>query len=565
MFCSKGLGVLLGVALIAAGCGGDSGEEADGTTTTVASIAPPSVAATAVTEMPATTAISPPNTAEPAASATTEATDTEATTTECDIEPYQDPRGSIFQEHQNKIDRCHPFQPLDALCLPQSQPDVPLEATDRGITESSISIVHLRTKLEDLASLGFATDVGDPTKMFETFVWYVNNVCGGVHGRQIDLSLIEVSPTANNVDALRNAACIEAKEDRNAVLVLNSTGFSGTANFCFAEQDPKVAFISSQALLTEYLERGEGRLVTLALAAEESLQILVQTVLAEGLLEGKTVGVVGSDSPGEGGEAVVSLVALLRDAGVNVAVYDTIGCGGQLMCLDGTTQSVGNLIDEDVDVLFPTLNTLSLPGYIAEMVNQGFEPGDITFYNSNFAAQARDIVASKVVEFGGEDAGRLYNGTIIIDEADTGGRIEDDYMPAQFNQMCYDTYLEYHENVPGNENLDDPPHDAYDPDENNSFGMVAHVCSFVRLAMRAIYDAGPNPTREDIYEALVNLGPIDSNDMFPHTIRPDKWQSADVVHKMVFTYPCAAGEEFATDSGTCIINAPDDEWVLVER
>lgn len=549
----KVLGVLLGLALIAAGCGGDSGDEAGITTTTEVSVTN-TTATTAAAKVPA--ADSEPTDVMP--SSTTE------TGGGCD-ETFQDPRGGIFQEHQDKMDRCHPFQSLDAFCLSQDTPDVSLEATDRGITEDSISFVHLRTTLEDLASLGFATDVGDPTKMFETFVWYVNNVCGGVHGRQIDLSLIEVPPTGSDVDALRNAACIEATEDRDAVIVLNSTGFSGTANLCFAEQDPKVAFISSQNMQLEYLERGEGRLIALALALEESLQFLAQAVIAEGLLEGKTVGVLGTDSPGEGGEVVENFVALLRDAGVNVAVYDTIGCAGGLMCTDGTTESVSNLVEKNVDVLFPTLNTLSLPNYIGEMVRQGFEPGDITFYNSNAASQARDIVASKIVQFGGEDAGRLYNGTVIIDEADTGARLEDDYAPAKFNQMCYDTYLEYHENVLGNEDLNDPPHDAYDPDENTPFGMVAQVCAFMRVALRAVYDAGPNPTREDIYEALLNLGPIDSNGMFPHTIRPGKTQSADVIHKMIFTYPCAAGEEFATDQGTCIVNAPDDEWRLVER
>ena len=564
----KVLGVLLGMALVAAGCGGDSGDEAEGTTTTEVSVANETVTTTS-----AATATAPAEASEPtdASSLGTSEAESSVSTTAvaasggCDIEPFQDSRGGIFQEHQDKMDRCHPFQSLDEFCLAQDPPDVPLEATDKGITGDSISFVHLRTTLEDLESLGFATDVGDPTKMFETFVWYVNNVCGGVHGRQIDLSLIEVPVTGSDVDALRNAACIEATEDRDAVIVLNSTGFSGTANLCFAEQDPKVAFVSSQNMPLEYLERGEGRLIALSLALEESLQFLAQAVIAEGLLEGKTVGVLGTDSPGEGGEAVRNFVSLLEDAGVNVAVYDTIGCAGGLMCTDGTIESVSNLIEENVDVLFPTLNTLSLPNYIGEMVRQGFEPGDITFYNSNASSQARDIVASKIVQFGGEDAGRLYDGTVIIDEADTGARLEDDYAPNRFNQMCYDTYLEHHENVPGDEDLNDPPHDAYDPDGNTPFGMVAQVCSFMRVALRAVYDAGPNPTREEIYEALLNLGPIDSNGMFPHTIRPGKTQSADVIHKMIFSYPCAAGEEFATDQGTCIMNAPDDEWRLVER
>ena len=486
----------------------------------------------------------------------------EESASEC--EPYQDPRGGIFQEFQNQFDRCHPFQSLDAFCLPHDLPEVEREATDDGITADSISIVHLRTQLEDLASLGFFTPVGDPTKMFETYVWYVNNVCGGVNGRMLDLSLVEVPGNAPELDALRNAACIEATEDRDAVLVLNSSGFQGSANLCLVE-DHDSAFISTQGQLSEYVERGEGRLVTLSPTLDESSRFLVQRLLQTGELEGKTIGVVVPDTPGQQEAARAGLVDTLEGAGFEVAVFDVIGCGGGSVCTDGMSESVSNMIDNDVEVLFPGLNVISLPQYLAEMVRQGFEPGDITFYNSDFNSQAGNLVTSKIVQFGQAPAGELYNGTIIVDDADTAAFMRPDYEETPFTKMCHDTYVEYHENAPGNEELDDPPHDPRDPAQNSPYGMVATVCTEMRIALRAIYDAGPNPTREDIFRELENLGAIDSNNMLPFSIRPGKPQASDAVHTTRFSYPCEVGERFATEFGTCIVDIENDEWILVER
>lgn len=557
--------VVASLALVAAACGGDDDDDAtpEATTTTQAPSA----------SEPTTTTATPSgggdggesSSGEGESGSTDEGEDGspgEESVPEC--EPYQDPRGGIFQEFQNEFDRCHPFQSLDEFCLAHDVPDVERVATDDGITADSISIVHLRTELEGLADIGFATPIGDPTKMFETFVWYVNNVCGGVNGRMLDLHLVEVPATGSDVDALRNAACIEATEDRQGVLVLNSSGFQGSANLCLVE-DHYSAFISTQGQLQGWVDRGEGRLVTLSPTLDESGRFLIQRLLETGELEGKTIGVVVPDTPGQQEAAEAGLVDPLEEAGFEIAVFDVLGCSGGPACTEGMSESVSNMIDEGVEVLFPGLNVISLPQYLAEMVRQGFEHGDITFYNSDFNSQAGNLVTSKIVEFGQAPAGELYNGTIIVDDADTAAFIRPDYEETPFNKMCHDTYVEYHENAPGNEELDDPPHDPRDPAQNSPYGMVATVCTEMRVAMRALYDAGANPTRESIYNALENLGAIDSNNMLPFSIRPGKPQASDAVHTTRFSYPCEAGERFATSAGTCIVDVENDEWVLVER
>ena len=485
---------------------------------------------------------------------------------ECDIEPYQDPRGGIFQDYQNQINRCHPFQPLDAFCMPHDVPAVERVATDPGITADSITLVHLRTRLEELAGLGFATPIGDPTLMFNTFAWYVNNVCGGVNGRMIDMQLVEVPASGSDVDAQRNAGCIEATEDRNAVIIMNSTGFQGSANLCIVEEH-ETMFISTQAQTEEYVNRGEGRLIMTSPTLEEAVRIATNVLLDSGELEGKTIGAIAPDTPGQPEAVLNGLVNPLREAGYDVPVFDVIGCGGTVVCAEGASESVINLIENDVEVVFVNMNIISNPQYIAEMARQGIEPGDIQFIGSNFNSMSSDLVSSKVVEFGQEPAGNLYNGTQMIVTNDPAAFLYRDNYPVEFNKMCSTTLDENFQNAEGDENLLDPPYDPFTraDDGASAYGMVINVCQQMRIAMRAIYDAGPNPTRQDIYEAMLNLGAMDSSSMLPYSITPDKTQAPDAYHRVIFTYPCEAGEEFATEEGTCLVNAPNDEWQLIPR
>ena len=536
---------LLCLALAAAACG-DSESTNNGTTSTTE---------TTATSLPVLEA--------------TSTTEVEVTESQCP--KYEDPRGSIFQAYQNEFDRCHPFQSLDVFCTEHDAPSEALQATDTGITEDAITLVHIRSRLEQLASIGFATDVGDPARMFNTFAWYVNEMCGGVHGRKIDLKLVEVDSLGGgtSIDALRNAACISATEDHNAVIVMNSSGFQGTANLCIAEEH-ETAFISTQGQNSEFIDRGEERLISMSPTLEESLSFLVAVLQSKGALDGKTIGVVAPDTPGQKESVERGLIDPLEAAGIEVAEFSVIGCGGQTSCSEGNSESVRSMREKGVDVIFPTLNVVSLPQYLGEMVSQGFEPGDVQFYNSDFNSQASNTVVNKIIIFGGAAAGELYNGAIIVDDADPAAFHEPGWEPRQFNKMCADVYDTYNEEVEGNEDLTQPPHDPYDPNGNTPHGMIVTICSQMRVALRAIYDAGPNPSREDIYMAMSNLGAIDFNNMVPNSIEPGKPQTTDVVHTLQFTYPCASGAKFAVipdgqTDGTCIVNAPGDEWLNVSR
>ena len=461
---------------------------------------------------------------------------------------YDDPRDGVFDEFQAGFDRGdHPFTQIDALCLPHPAAENRV-ATDPGIEADSITLVHLRSRLEDLIGFGFAVPVGDPAEMFETFAAVINEQCGGIRGRMIDLRTIEFTVMGATVDADRNAACIQATEDYNGVILLNSSGLQGSANLCIVE-DHQTAFISTQGQSEEFMARGKDLLVSLSPTLEESLRFLARDLIAKGALEGRTIGVAAPDTPGQYEATQTGLVEELEAAGIEVAVFDVIGCGGQVSCTEGLSESVQRLRDAGVDVFFNVLNILSAPSYIAEMVAQGFEPGDVQFYASDFNSQAGELVTSKIVAFGGQAAGDLYNGAIIVDDANTGAYRLDGYEPLAYNEMCNDVYGA---NSPSGAN-----HESVDRSSGSSaYGMVATVCDIVRIAARAVYDAGDNPTRQDIYAAMADLGPIDSNEMLPFSIRPGKTQAPDAIHTLVFESPCTKDAPFGAE-GICVYPIDD--------
>ncbi|MCY3785476.1 MAG: ABC transporter substrate-binding protein, partial [bacterium] len=460
---------------------------------------------------------------------------------------YDDPRGGIFTEFQRGFDRGHPFGSLDAFCLPHAEPAEPRRAGDAGIGADTVTFAHMRTRIEEVVDMGFAAPVGDPTDMFDTFTRIVNERCGGVRGRSIDLRLVEVAALGvggTDIDTLRNAACIEATEDHEAVVLLNTTSFQGTAQLCITEEH-YAALIGHQALPEEYVRRGGGRLITTATTLEANLRALADYLISSGALDGRRVGVVAPNTPGEAEATEGSLVAALEAAGADVRVFDVLDCAGTSICIGGMAESVQRLMEEEVDALFPTLNAVSLPAYITEMVTQGFAPGEVRFYNSDFNSQGNEVVAGLIVTFGGEAAGALYDGTVLLVHGDAGRYRLSEYPAATpFDTMCM---REYAENSATGEH-----YDPRDPAETNKHAMVGLVCSVYRVALRALYDAGPNPSRADIFAALENLGPVDLIGMLPGSLAPGKWTMGDSLQPVTFRYPCPF-EGLGTSADICLV------------
>ena len=204
--------------------------------------------------------------------------------------------------------------------------------------------------------------------------------------------------------------------------------------------------------------------------------------------------------------------------------------------------------DSGITAFFNVMGILTAPGYLDEMVAQGFEPGDVQFFATDFNSQASELVSGQIAN--SPASGELYDGAIIVDFRDTGLYRADGYQPTPFQEMCIAVY---------NENNTVGATHAWNDEGDSAYGMAVSVCNIVRTAVRGIYDAGENPTRADIETAMNNLGPIDHSAMIPASITTGKGQMPDVVQTLDFSFPCTQPIPYLRANGdpVCITGRGD--------
>ncbi|MEM9465798.1 MAG: hypothetical protein AAGA90_10520 [Actinomycetota bacterium] len=462
---------------------------------------------------------------------------------------YDDPRGGIFVDFQEGFDRGdHPFTQINTFCTDTGDAADRVE-TDPGITADTISVTHIKSRLEDAVEIGFGIPVGDMNEMFRVFTEYINTECGGIRGRMLELDTIEVSLFGPTTQDERNAACLEATEDNNAVMILNSSGFQGSAVLCIVEEKETI-FLSTQGQPDDFMERGQGRLISLSNTNSENLGFAAADLLATGMLEaGDVIGVVAPDTPGQPEDIEANLVVPLRDAGLEV-VFDVITCGGSTVCAGGVPESVTNMRNAGIEHFFNAMGILTAPGYIDEMVRQGFEPGDVQFYASDFNSQASELVSGQIANE--PTSGDLYNGAIVVDFRDTGGYRADDYAPTPYQEMCVGLY--------NDNNSIGANHQWEDQGGDSAYGMATSICTIMRAMARAIYDAGDNPTRAEIEDVLANLGPVDLSAMIPASITPDKGQMPDVIQTLDYSFPCTQPFPYVRGNGDAVCLTGRSDW-----
>jgi hypothetical protein len=78
--------------------------------------------------------------------------------------------GANGREAPTEIDRSGRFNKIESFCEPGEEPSEAPKAVDDGITAETITVAHMRVKLEELAGIGFAVDIGDQNDVAKTFV-----------------------------------------------------------------------------------------------------------------------------------------------------------------------------------------------------------------------------------------------------------------------------------------------------------------------------------------------------------------------------------------------------------
>jgi hypothetical protein len=371
----------------------------------------------------------------------------------------------------------------------------------------------------------------------------INEECGGINGRQLELMNVEVPVAgfADDADAQYQQACITVAEEAHSVVAWSNSGVGNPLGSCLTSQNDTV-FLGTYDFGASDFEDSDGRLFTVSHAPADILTYAVRELKDD--LAGKTVGVVFDDTDPNPEIIEEGLLKAMDDAGIEPARVDVIPCPNGPPCNEGVIESAQGMVDEGVDAMFVLLDGISMSGYLTELLTQGAEPGSIQFYGTSFLAQDSELLAGKIIEFGGEAVGALYDGAIFISSNKEGDHRADGYEPDQFSQMCNDTYAEY--SAAGGASFDPTTSD----DEARFFNNVVGHCAFVRMTARAIEGAGPNPTRADIAAAIAALGPVELAGGTPASFTDGKPTAPDVIVRNVFEYPCSIPVE--NEMGHCM-------------
>ena len=462
---------------------------------------------------------------------------------------YVDPRGPIFLAFQESLDRTSRFSGLDSFCRMGSADPIdaptPVEA---GITAESIVIAQIDTRLNELVKVGFGVPVGDPGAMVAAFVDVVNEACGGINGRSLELRTIGVSALGGgdlDIDTLREAACLEAVEIHEAVVVLAATPIPGTAAGCLTRRH-RVSHLAVRGISDLDLIQGQGLLHSIEVGDRTGLSLALGAAIDRGLLVGATIGVVIPDSPQRSDDLMAAVDHALAEVDMTSNRYQ-IGCEGTTTCQVGLDTAVAAMVADGVDVVVPLVDMTSLPWLILEMLEQQMPRPQ--FVLSGLDGQGLDAVASRIAEFGGPTAGAYYDGALVVDGSATGAQRVDDAERRPFDRLCVEAWAEVEGvAVPTVESAADDVHRT-----------VVEACSLVRWVARAVEAAGPDPSRLALQVALAGVGPIDVPDMRPTTVDGRRWGTVQVRR---YEYPCAHGVGFGASAG-CLV--PDGPPVVLDR
>jgi hypothetical protein len=400
-----------------------------------------------------------------------------------------------------------PFVSQTAFCTKDTAKHTGLKATAPGVTADSISVVAIEAPLRPGDSpQGFRFNLGDPVDMLKVFAGMVNE-CGGINGRDIDLTVVQQEGgAADQATTLANAqaACIKATEDNKPFIVLSWTG-GFAAPQCITDEH-KTMMISGLATTSEYLKTAQGRHILMGTTNEVAqYQAPMLDLVKSGKLKGKKVAVLYPTFTTGQDLIKANVVDLLKSKGVNVIYSDPLTPDPAGDISSQYPLLVQQLKQDGVDVLITGSaggNTFRFSALTKELRNQGIEK-DVTLYSLD----ARfDAVIDLSRQVGGVDGANLINNMNIYSFTAAGqqdwrtGATEGDLVT-----LCNKEYAA-HTSIP-QADLPEPAPPAFARDP---YGTVALICEMYRTLGRALYNAGPNLTQKAAIKAFEALPYTDS-------------------------------------------------------
>ena len=139
--------------------------------------------------------------------------------------------------------------------------------------------------LEDLEGLGFAIPIGDPVDQAERFVGLVNDRCGGIHGRKLDLTSSKrrrSRPRARTRPRSRRPRASRRPKTTSAVFAFSGSGWGGQGGAACVTGAHDTVYLTTYNISQEDLEGADNRLYSFTLSSADGLEYLARRLDEQG-------------------------------------------------------------------------------------------------------------------------------------------------------------------------------------------------------------------------------------------------------------------------------------------
>lgn len=403
------------------------------------------------------------------------------------------------------------------------------EGSTTGLTDDTLKIGFIGADFGPLAEAGLAPDLGDQPKIVESVVDGINED-GGIAGRQVEARVTLVDPTGGPEAA--QAACVEMTQDFEAFVIIVAPSISRDTARCAAVTNTTLT-LGATGFDPDLYEEAEGRLFTAgsntSMNTTRQYEGWAQMLDDEGLLDGKTIGVVTAEqSPEFVAAAEDGLVPTLEGLGHEVAVNVTLPCPeGDADC-DQQEAAVQEMKGAGVDFVFMAAANLTGPTFLQAAKNLDFHP--------EWAANGNQVT---------DTVSKFFES--VADEWD--GAVGTSTVFAEVDDLTDSAYA-------CNETIEANSGEAYEPG-SDAFGFAASSC----ILFDTLADAGAEVEPADLnqatmIEAIEGLGEVELNAGPPGSLSADKHDAGDYL--FLADYSAGEGEFVQRDGEPVQVSAGAD-------